>query len=359
MSIFFDTDSLKQWFVAHQRDLPWRRTRDPYAIWISEIMLQQTQVTVVLPYFTRWMKRFPTVQHLAAAPQEEVIKLWEGLGYYSRARHLHIAARQIVDQFDGQLPDNENQLKILKGLGPYTIGAILSFAFHQKRAAVDGNVLRVLARYFGLDDDIARPATATKFRALAESILPDEEPWLIAEGLIEIGATICQRRANCHACPLQQSCRSFLEGTVEKRPVKTRGPGTTYLYRAVAVVMYEETFLVRRGEKGAVMADLYEFPYFAIDKQGISAIELENNLHHEWGVTARTLRVLPTVKHGFTRYSARLDPFLLVTAERKEIEGHQWLTCTELEQVPFSSGHRRIWQAVDDTRMCKALIQAG
>ena len=155
-------------------------------------MLQQTQVAVVIPYFLHWMQRFPTIHHLAKASLDEVVKAWEGLGYYSRVRHLHEAAKYLVEHFNGQLPSEEEDLKKIKGLGPYTIGAILSFAFHQKKAAVDGNVIRVLTRYFGLEEDISKVATVNKLRQLAQELLPDEEPWIVNEALIELGATLCQ-----------------------------------------------------------------------------------------------------------------------------------------------------------------------
>ena len=180
---------LKKWFLIEQRDLPWRKINDPYAIWISEIMLQQTQVAVVIPYYLKWMQRFPTIQALAEAESDEVIKMWEGLGYYSRARNLHAGARYLIEFFGGILPNNESDLAKIKGLGPYTIGALLSFAFHQKKAAVDGNVMRVMARCYELDDDIAKSKTQKKIRHLVEEILPEDESWIVNEALIELGAT--------------------------------------------------------------------------------------------------------------------------------------------------------------------------
>src|ERR1700722_10190653 len=181
---FFDIDSLKDWFVREKRDLPWRENPSPYAVWISEVMLQQTQASVVIPYFERWMARFPTVAVLAEASQGEVIKMWEGLGYYSRVRHLHQAAKDLMYRYAGDLPRTREGLEGIKGIGPYTRGAILSFAFHQKAAAVDGNVLRVLARYFAIEEEIEKAKKS--ITELTESILPEEEPWIVMEGLIEL-----------------------------------------------------------------------------------------------------------------------------------------------------------------------------
>ena len=157
-------------------------------------MLQQTQVSVVIPYFDRWMNRFPTLRHLAKATLDEVIKEWEGLGYYSRARNLHEGARYVLEKHEGILPETREELQKIKGLGPYTIGAIRSFAFHHKAAAVDGNVIRVLARYFKIEDDIAKPKTIQMIRDRAEAILPEIEPWIVAEALIELGATLCTKK---------------------------------------------------------------------------------------------------------------------------------------------------------------------
>jgi A/G-specific adenine glycosylase len=343
----FDYLQLKYWFIEKKRDLPWRQTCDPYAIWISEIMLQQTQVAVVIPYFLNWMRRFPNVRLLAEASLDEVIKSWEGLGYYSRARHLHEAAKYLVEHFEGEIPSEEEQLKKIKGLGPYTIGAILSFAFHQKKAAVDGNVIRVLTRYFGLMDDIAKPSTVNKLRQLAQLLLPNEESWIINEALIELGATVCQRKACCHVCPLQTSCISFKKGMVDQLPIKSKKKISEYLYRAVAVIQCGTSFLVQRGQKGAIMSDLYEFPYFDIPKEGISSRELQEKIEQHFALQILYKQVLKEVKQGFTRYHVRLYPILFTCAHLKSIEGFEWLTQKSLMQLAFSSGHRRIFQQLE------------
>jgi A/G-specific adenine glycosylase len=343
-----DCVCLKAWFAAEKRDLPWRRTTDPYAIWISEIMLQQTQVAVVIPYFLNWMQRFPTIRHLAAASLDEVIKAWEGLGYYSRARHLHEAANYLVEHFDGQLPQEEGQLKQIKGLGPYTIGALLSFAFHQKKAAVDGNVMRVLTRYFGLKEDIAKASTINKMRQLAQAQLPDEEPWIVNEALIELGATICQRKARCMACPLQSSCTAFKKGIVDQLPVKSKKTTVEYLHRAVAVIQSDSLYLVKRGKKGAIMSDLYEFPYFEMTKEDFSSQRLQSQIEQHYALEVVQRQVLPEVRHGFTRYRVRLYPILFTCQQAKTVEGLDWLSHETLKQLAFSSGHRRIFQRLEN-----------
>ena len=346
MKYQFDSDPLKAWFKKEKRDLPWRQTQDPYAIWISEIMLQQTQVSVVVPYFLHWMEKFPTPFHLATAPLDEVIKAWEGLGYYSRARHLHEAAKVLVEQFEGKLPAEEDKLKNIKGLGPYTVGAILSFAFHQKKAALDGNVMRVLTRYFNIEDDIAKPSTVKRLREIAQEILPDEEPWIVNEAWIELGATICQRKAKCPLCPLKSSCMAYREHNVDQLPFKSKKTKIERLYRTVAVIQCEDTYLVKRGEKGAIMSDLYEFPYFDVPQEETSPEKLESQLQVTYGLQLTQKAILPEEKHGFTRYQVQLYPVLFTCTHRKNVEGGNWLSVDSLQKLAFSSGHRRIFQQI-------------
>ncbi len=241
---------LKKWFLENRRDFPWRESPTPYAVWISEVMLQQTQASVVIPYFLRWMDQFPTIEALANADPEEVIKAWEGLGYYSRARNLHAGARYVQEHFHGKLPSDTESLSKIKGLGLYTIGAIQSFAFHQKTPAVDGNVLRVVSRYCMLKDDIKKPKTVAAIRKWIEMQLPDETPWVINEALIELGATICKRKPNCPKCLLNQTCLSFQHGLQEQLPIKGKPPVSISLYRIVAVIESNGRYLVKKEKKG-------------------------------------------------------------------------------------------------------------
>ncbi len=328
----FEADSLKAWFLEEARDLPWRKNPSPYAVWISEIMLQQTQVSVVEGYFQRWMQKFPTVEHLAVSSLDEVMKMWEGLGYYSRARNIHAGARFIVENYQGIMPSTKEELAQIKGLGPYTIGAILSFAFHQKVPAVDGNVIRVLTRYFNIADDVQKSATLKKIWALAEGILPENKPWLIVEGLIELGAVVCKKEAQCWACPLQQTCAAFAAGTQAELPKKGKKVEIASLLRDVFVISHEGDLLVKKGEDGKVMAGLYEFPY----------TERKKGARFPFPLKARKVSKLPEVQHSFTRYRVTLYPTVWQTEERVKIPGYEWLSWEEIERSPFSAGHRRI-----------------
>ncbi len=330
-------NDLKEWFLEEKRDLPWRRNPSPYAVWISEVMLQQTLVAVVVNYFERWMQKFPTVESLATASLEEVIKTWEGLGYYSRARNLHEAAKVMMEAFKGDVPSKREDLEKIKGFGPYTVGAVLSFAFHQKAAAVDGNVIRVISRLFNLWDDVSKKKI---FEDKVSSILPDEEPWVLMEALIELGAQICQKKPKCDLCPLQDKCLAYKEGTSSLLPIKQKRVKITHLSRDVAVIIYEKQLLIKKEDLGKVMGGLCEFPYVS---KGAS---------WEFDFELIEIKTLPKVRHGFTRFSATLYPTIYRVKQKRDIHGYDWLTLEEIEKLSFSSGHRRILKAV----MCEDFI---
>ncbi len=342
MKPFFDVNALRKWFLENKRPLPWRLNQDPYRIWVSEVMLQQTQVAVVIPYFERWMLRFPSLESLAKAHLDEVLKLWEGLGYYSRARNLYEGARYLVEHFGGCFPNAEEDLIKIKGLGPYTVGAILSFAFHQKKAAVDGNVMRVLARYYADERDISKAVNQKEMRKLIQELLPDEKPWEIMEAMIELGAMVCMKKASCGYCPLQTSCESFRQGLTNQFPIKSQKAATELLYRTVAVISCQEHYLIRRGEKGKVMQDLYEFPFFSHSSEGMVLSVLIHQIKQSLGLIVFGIGSLKQVKHSFTRFRVHLFPFQLVCNERIEVEGFTWIPAQDLKNHPFSSGHRRI-----------------
>lgn len=334
-------DPLNSWFLDQKRDLPWRDDPSPYAVWVSEVMLQQTQVAVVIPYFRRWMERFPTIQALAKAPLDDVIKMWEGLGYYSRARNLHEGARMVVEQFEGILPGDAASLSKIKGLGDYTIGAILSFAFHQRVPAVDGNVVRVLSRYLCLKDDIAKPSTIRLIRQKVSELLPVEKSWIINEALIELGATVCQRKPLCSKCPLQTSCAGYAAGVADQLPYKSTKIRIESLYRIVAVLQCGQNLLVRRVAEGEIMSGLHEFPYFETLPSGLSVKDVCKEVLKRYGVKGQPV-ALPKVLQSFTRYRVQLFPFHIHSEEMPEVTGYQWLSIEQINHLAFSSGHRRV-----------------
>lgn len=341
-----DHKSLKQWFLKNQRDLPWRNKPTPYAVWVSEVMLQQTQVSVVIPYFLRWMQRFPTINDLAKATMDEVIKEWEGLGYYSRARNLHAGAKKVVESYKGKIPDDPHQLQTIKGLGPYTIGAIRSFAFHHKAAAVDGNVLRVIARYLMIKEDISKAKTVKSIREWIEAHLPDEAPWIINEALIELGASVCSKKPQCHRCPINKQCLSFKKGCTDQFPIKKNQVASIPLFRIVAVIGWKDHLLIKRGREGEIMHDLHEFPFFETTIDGWTPKKTTQAIKRELGLHTVYCETLPLIKQTFTKYRVQLLPMKFEAKDKIKVPGYDWLTHSALTQLAFSSGHRKIFDCI-------------
>lgn len=343
MNMPLPIEKLRVWFEKEKRDFPWRQNPSPYRVWISEVMLQQTQSARVIGYFEKWMRHFPSIEKLASSSLDEVFKVWEGLGYYSRAKSLHEAAKLLVANFGGQIPQEVYELEQIKGLGPYTIGAIRAFAFHETCAAVDGNVMRVLSRLFEIDEDITQNKTQKKMRVLADSLLPEKESWVIAEAFIELGATICRPKiAECVKCPLQSACKAFQNGTQSAFPVKAKKNSYQTLFREVAVIFSQDHILLQKGEPGKVMAGLYEFPYFDCEKGGLSSLDASQRLCNEFLMKTSFERALSEVKHSFTRFRVTLYPKVFSAASRKEVSGCSWHPLKQAENLTFSSGHKKI-----------------
>jgi len=332
---------LQNWFLENKRALPWRDSPTPYRVWVSEVMLQQTQASVVVPYFERWMERFPTIESLASAPLDTIIKMWEGLGYYSRARNLHEGAKFLLENYGGELPSTKEELISIKGLGDYTAGAILNFAFHKKAAAVDGNVVRVISRLYKVEEDMAKSSAKKRVASLVEKLLPDKRPWLTSEALIELGALVCTRSPNCGRCPVQRHCLAYREGTEKELPFTSKKIRMERVHRAVAIIESEGHFLVQREKRGKVMSDLYEFPYF--DKGPLHDLKA---CLYRWGISPELVSPLPKVTHTFTRYHVTLTPYHFKAEERKIISDYEWLTTEKLKQLAFSAGHRKIFEGM-------------
>jgi len=217
------TKALLEWYPVNKRELPWRNTQNPYNIWLSEIILQQTRVAQGLPYFVKFLEKYPTVSDLAAAPEDEVLRMWQGLGYYSRARNLHACAKQVAAEFGGKFPDSYSALLKLKGVGTYTAAAIASFAYKEKVAVVDGNVFRVLARYFGLSEDISSPAGKKAFESMANKLIPAHEPDEFNQAIMEFGALQCTpKNPDCSICPLNRGCYALHHNMISMLPVKEK-----------------------------------------------------------------------------------------------------------------------------------------
>ncbi|MGU3471190.1 A/G-specific adenine glycosylase [Paenibacillus sp. D51F] len=261
------------WYRQNRRVLPWRSNRDPYRIWVSEIMLQQTRVDTVIPYYERFMSRFPTLADLAEAPEADVLKHWEGLGYYSRARNLQAGAKEVMAVHGGSIPDDKTAVSSLKGVGPYTSGAIMSIAFNRPEPAVDGNVMRVLSRYFNRDEDIAKPSTRVGMEKLAASLIPDGAAGDFNQGLMELGALVCTPRTpGCLTCPVMVHCAGRIAGRELELPVKTKAKPPKPQVRLAAVIEgtgeHAGRVLIRQRPDTGLLASLWELPHVLLDEPG-------------------------------------------------------------------------------------------
>jgi A/G-specific adenine glycosylase len=350
-SIDVPNECLRAWFLKNRRDFPWRQDPQPYKVWISEVMLQQTRANVVVSYFEQWMTLFPNVAALARAPLEVLLKAWEGLGYYSRLRNIHRSAQIICEKFRGNIPESEEDLKSLPGLGPYTRGAILAFGFRKRAAAVDGNAMRAMSRYFQIAEDLSKESSKKKLFVLQESLLPEKDPQHLVEAWIELGAVICRPKPLCESCPLENSCLAHLSKKETLLPFITKKKEVTLLRRAVLVVEKDRSFLLRKGKKGEIMEDLFEFPYFSTQNGKVSRREVALWARAHLGLEIEEIRPLGLEKQSFTSFRACLFPFMAVCSRLIEKNhSYEWIAEAQLAKLSFSSGHRRILQKVMEGR---------
>jgi A/G-specific adenine glycosylase len=343
---------LLAWFARHARDLPWRRERSPYRVWVAEVMLQQTRAETVVPYYDRFLARFPTVQALAGAPLEEALKVWEGLGYYARARHLHAAARQVVTAHDGHIPDTFEGLLALPGVGHYTAGAVASIAFGRDVVAVDGNARRVLCRVFGIREDVTRSGVQRKLEALAASLLPPGRGSAFNEALMELGATVCTPRApGCDRCPLCDLCQAYTQGDPEALPVRRPRQRTPHYDVATAVTVRDDgRVLVAQRNVDDMLGGLWEFPGGHREAGETLPECLVREMHEELDVEVEVGELLTIVRHAYTHFRITLHAFRcrLVAGELRCLDcaAFRWVRLAELDALPMSVADRKIAQVL-------------
>jgi A/G-specific adenine glycosylase len=325
VSVF--ADKLIAWQQVHGRhDLPWQQTRDPYAVWVSEIMLQQTQVSAVIGYYDRFMQRFPTIASLAEAEQDEVMRHWSGLGYYSRARNLHHAAQTIMREHGGVFPTNFDTIQTLKGIGRSTAAAISVFAFNQRQTILDGNVKRVLARLYAVDGWPGLPEVEKKLWQIAEDLLPDDGLPAYVQGLMDFGATLCTRsKPRCDGCPMQSQCQAYQQLRVAQLPAsKPRKALPEKQVTMLMIVDAGEILLERRPNQG-IWGGLWSLP--ELSPTQIAVPHVQESL----GLETETLEVLPVLWHSFTHFKLEITPQpLQLTGRRPTLPPNmQWLTLSD------------------------------
>lgn len=347
------------WYREHRRDLPWRQDQDPYAVWVSELMLQQTQVATVIPYFNRWMKRFPTVTALCNATEDDVLHAWQGLGYYRRARALHAGAKQIQEKHRGRVPRDLPALLALPGVGPYTAGAIASIAYQEPVPIVDGNVSRVLCRLFAQRGDPTKAPVKEAVWTWAERLVQGSEPRTFNQAMMELGATVCRpAMPRCEQCPVQSVCAAKRRGVVDDLPETPKRPTATRLTMAAAVVLHQNQVLVsRRSENAARWAGLWEFPQTEVRQGESSQVAAGRAVKEATGLTVRVSRKRAALVHTVTRYRVTLnahpaEPERL--APRSATKGqakYRFIPTAGLDELAMSSPQRKLARWVEQGKL--------
>jgi A/G-specific adenine glycosylase len=353
-------ENLLIWYGENARDLPWRRTNDPYCVYVSEIMLQQTQVKTVIAFWERWMRELPTIAAAAKAPSDQLHKLWEGLGYYTRVRNLQRAAQMIVEKHGGRFPDQFAEVLALPGIGRYTAGAICSIAFNQPTPLLDGNVIRVFTRLFGIAENPKEKVTNARLWQLAEEMVveaarlakPERACSHLNQSLMELGALICTpRNPQCLICPVKKLCVAFREGRVDELPNLGKRPAATARRFVALAVERDGRFAVRQREAGVVNAHLWEFPNVEVLAEPSAGEHPSGWAAKQLGLNIAGARPLCVIKHSITRYRITLEVFAgqwKKGAKKDETKDRKdnWLTLEQMRSLAFTSAHGKILRAL-------------
>lgn len=334
---------LLAWYQKNARDLPWRQDKNAYKIWVSEIMLQQTRVEAVKEYYTRWIERFPTPQDLAEATEEEVLTYWQGLGYYSRARHLLEGVREVCASYGGQVPTEPELIQQLPGVGEYTAGAIASIAYGRPAPAIDGNVLRIFSRLFCLDENIAKASTKRKIRELLKNVLPPDHSGDFNQALMDLGATVCiPRSPRCSLCPLTRFCLAYESEVQDVLPLKSPKKPQPTIYLAAGIIKHQDTWLIHRRPAKSLLANMWEFPTVELSaektvKNALASAILQE-LAQEVAVGEKLFHCLHVFSHRkwditFYECSWQIGGALPDDA--------QWLSPLAMDSVPWAGPHHK------------------
>lgn len=344
---------LRNWYKSNARDLPWRRSSDPYAIWVSEIMLQQTRVETVIPYYKRWMSDLPTIKSLVMADQDHVLKLWEGLGYYSRVLNLHKAASLIMEGFDGKLPEDIKSLESLPGIGRYTAGAISSIAFNHRSPILDGNIKRVFSRLFDISSPIKTSETEKELWRIADDLLPAEDPGEFNQALMELGALVClPKNPDCDRCPLKTDCLAFENNLQNDRPVRKLKSPIPHLQVTAALIEKDGKYLLAKRPLEGLLGGMWEFPGGKQEKGETLPITLEREIKEELDASIVVGGHFGTYQHAYTHYKVTLHAFCchLVSEDLKLIYHTDlaWVPPISMETYPMGKLDRTIAEQLKD-----------
>jgi A/G-specific adenine glycosylase len=355
---------LVEWYEQNCRDLPWRRNPDPYRVWVSEIMLQQTRVEAVIPYYDRFMEWFPTLEDLAQAPEDRVLKAWEGLGYYSRARNLHQAVKEVQTQYGGNVPSEPEEMAKLPGVGPYTLGAVLSIAYNKEIPAVDGNVMRVISRILHIRDDISKPKTRKYIEQLVQLMIPKGKASSFNQGLMELGATVCiPANPRCLGCPVQSVCRGFAEGVQKELPIKEKKKPPKPQSMVVSVLQVGDQVWINRRPQTGLLAGLWQFPTYEV--KGDLEHSLKESFRQDFGVQLIVKEQYATVEHTFSHVKWEMSVMLCTVSEddlnyllktQNIDEGFGFVAIQDLEEFVFPNAHQKIVRMLTDASQLQSTI---
>ena len=343
---------LLAWWGNHQRDLPWRQRRTPYRVWVAEMMLQQTQVATVEPYYRRWLRAFPSFRALAAARLDDILKCWEGLGYYSRARNMHAAAKTVVKRFSGRLPRTTDELRGLPGVGPYTAGAIASIAFGADEPVLDGNVIRVLCRLFAVRKNPRATATRKNLWSLAGELIPSGQAGPFNEALMDLGATVCiPKGPDCPNCPLRPICRARRRGLQGRLPLRAATKRTPHYDIAVGIVIRRGRVLIDRRPAEGLLGGLWEFPGGKIEAGESAADAVRREVREEVGIDVTPeSHPLVTVQHAYSHFRITMQAFVCqhVRGRARAIQcaAVKWVPLAELDSYAFPRANQKVLEAM-------------
>jgi len=346
----FPDKKLLKWYARSKRDLPWRNTKDIYAIWVSEVMLQQTQVNTVIPYYFRFLERFPTVEHLARAEEQEVLKFWEGLGYYSRGRNLHRAAKKVITEHNGKIPGEPGEFRKLPGVGPYIMAAALSIAFNIPLPAVDGNVMRVYTRLRGIGDDIRKNTTRDRIFKELQAIIPVEAAGDFNQALMELGSLVCLPKVpKCTACPLGEECTAYNDRAVDRYPFKSPLKGVPEYNVSIGIISKGDRFYIQKRPSEGHLGGLWEFPGGKAKEGETPEQALLRECKEELGTGIKIIKKLALVDHAYTHFKIHMSVFICVlTNDEGDVRPpggvpFQWITAAELEKFPFPKANHKFF----------------
>lgn len=359
---------LLEWYQNHKRDLPWRQTDDPYKIWVSEIMLQQTRVDTVIPYYHRFLEAFPSVYDLAKANQQQVLKLWEGLGYYSRGRNLHHAAKQVVNEFEGKVPSTYKNITSLKGVGPYTASAILSIAYQKKFAVVDGNVVRVITRYNGITRDIRKAEVKNEVQKFMDHTVPELRPGDFNQAVMELGATVCTpSNPNCGSCPLQSECTAWNTAQTDTIPYKSPSKEIPHHQIAVGIIVNEnDEVLISLRPQESMLGGLWEFPGGKQEKNETLDETLRRELKEELDVETEVFDKFKELKHAYSHFKITMHAFWCKikkgTPKPHSSDQLKWVHLSNIDHFPFPKANKSIisdLMSLEEQSLQKHITDAG